>query len=140
MTEKRFEMIITGMDGSFYYLDKLTGDEINSTLELENKLNDLNEENEKLKEQSDKKQKHIVHLENKIHRMRDSIKRLEVLYHYQGQDGSVDLKRECWELKQQVGQLKKENSDLKIENDGLSDTVEGLQELLTHINIEEEMG
>ena len=46
MTEnKRFEMIITGADGSFYYLDKNTGEKITSTLELENKLNTLHEEN-----------------------------------------------------------------------------------------------
>ena len=50
MTEnKRFEMIITGADGSFHYLDKNTGEKITSTLELENKLNALHEENEQLK-------------------------------------------------------------------------------------------
>lgn len=51
MTEKRFEMIITSADGSFYYLDKNTGEKITSTLELENKLNALHEENEQLKKQ-----------------------------------------------------------------------------------------
>lgn len=51
MTEKRFEMIITGADGSFHYLDKNTGEKITSTLELENKLNALHEENEQLKAQ-----------------------------------------------------------------------------------------
>lgn len=50
MTEKRFEMIITGADGSFHYLDKNTGEKITSTLELENKLNALHEENEQLKQ------------------------------------------------------------------------------------------
>ena len=48
MTEKRFEMVITGADGSFHYLDKNTGEKITSTLELENKLNELHEENEYL--------------------------------------------------------------------------------------------
>ena len=49
MIEKRFEMIITSADGSFYYLDKNTGEKITSTLKLENKLNALHEENEHLK-------------------------------------------------------------------------------------------
>ena len=48
MTEKRFEMVSTGADGSFHYLDKNTGEKITSTLELENKLNELHEENEYL--------------------------------------------------------------------------------------------
>ena len=51
MTEKRFEMIITSADGSFHYLDKNTGEKIISTLELENKLNALHEENQTLKEE-----------------------------------------------------------------------------------------
>lgn len=51
MTEKRFEMVITGVDGSFYYLDAVTGERIKSTLELENKLNELHEENQRLKGQ-----------------------------------------------------------------------------------------
>ena len=52
MTEnKRFEMIITSVDGSFHYLDKITGGKITSTLELENKLNELNDENEQLKKE-----------------------------------------------------------------------------------------
>lgn len=48
---KRFEMVITGVDGSFYYLDTVTGERIKSTLELENKLNNLYDENEQLKQQ-----------------------------------------------------------------------------------------
>ena len=44
MTAKRFEMVITGVDGSFHYLDKNTGEKITSTLELENKLNELHEQ------------------------------------------------------------------------------------------------
>ena len=51
MTEKRFEMVITGADGSFHYLDKNTGEKITSTLELENKLNELHEENIELKQE-----------------------------------------------------------------------------------------
>lgn len=49
MTEKRFNMIITGADGSFYYHDNVTDERITSTLELENKLNELSDENEQLK-------------------------------------------------------------------------------------------
>ena len=47
---KRFEMVITGVDGSFYYLDTVTGERIKSTLELENKLNELNDENNHIKQ------------------------------------------------------------------------------------------
>ena len=50
MTEKRFKMIITSADGSFYYLDEITGEKITSTLELENKLNELHDENIGLKQ------------------------------------------------------------------------------------------
>lgn len=75
-------------------------------------LNELSEQNEELDLISMEKQKHIVHLENKIHRMRENIKRLEVLYHYRGQFGSVDLKKECWELKQENGRLKGNNKQL----------------------------
>lgn len=99
----------------------------------EDALGRLEEENKQLNEQVNRKQKHIVHLENKIHRMRENIKRLEVLYHYRGQDGSVDLKKECWMLKQEVGvlkggldesveiigELKKDNIHLEKENDKL---------------------
>jgi len=53
---KRFEMVITGVDGSFYYLDTVTGERIKSTLELENKLNELNDENEQLKQEIKKLQ------------------------------------------------------------------------------------
>ena len=49
MTEKRFTRVITGSDGSFHYWDKVTDERITSTLELEDKLNELNEENEQLK-------------------------------------------------------------------------------------------
>ena len=50
MTEnKRFKMVIADDDGNFYYLDKVTGEKIRSTIQLEDKLNELNDENEKLK-------------------------------------------------------------------------------------------
>ena len=48
MTGKRFKMIITSADGSFHYLDEITGEKITSTLALEDKLNELNNENKKL--------------------------------------------------------------------------------------------
>ena len=50
MTEKRFTMVITGNDGSFHYWDKVNDERITSTLELENKLNELADENEQLKQ------------------------------------------------------------------------------------------
>ena len=49
MVEKRFKMIITNADGSFHYLDEITGEKITSTLALEDKLNELAEENQDLK-------------------------------------------------------------------------------------------
>lgn len=84
----------------------------------ETSLKELLKENDKLKQDCLKKQKHITHLENKIHRMREQIKKLEVLYHYRGQEGSVDLKTECYNLK-------KENAELKAvkrfaENNGIN--------------------
>lgn len=52
MTEKRFKMIITNADGSFHYLDEITGEKITSTLALEDKLNELSDEKEKWKSAS----------------------------------------------------------------------------------------
>lgn len=49
MTDKRFKMVIADDDGNFYYLDKVTDEKIRSTMQLEDKLNELHEENEKLK-------------------------------------------------------------------------------------------
>ena len=46
---KRFNMIITDAEGNFYYHDNITDEKITSTLRLENKLNELNDENEQLK-------------------------------------------------------------------------------------------
>ena len=59
-------MIITGADGSFYYLDKNTGEKITSTLELENKLNALHEENEKLRYDYNEKCNEYIGLEEQI--------------------------------------------------------------------------
>ena len=59
MTEKRFKMIITSADGSFYYLDEITGEKITSTLELENKLNELYDENQKLKKENEQLKQQI---------------------------------------------------------------------------------
>ena len=59
MTEKRFTMVITGSDGSFHYWDKVTDERITSTIELENKLNELNDENEQLKQQVDEQKRQI---------------------------------------------------------------------------------
>ena len=59
MTEKRFKMIITSADGSFYYLDEITGEKITSTLELENKLNELHDENQKLKKENEQLKQQI---------------------------------------------------------------------------------
>ena len=49
MAEKRFTIVVTGSDGSFHYWDKFTDERITSALELENKLNELSDENEQLK-------------------------------------------------------------------------------------------
>lgn len=46
---KRFEMIIEDSQGNFHYLDKQTNEKIKSTITLENKLNELADENEELK-------------------------------------------------------------------------------------------
>lgn len=52
MTEKRFEMVIVDIQGNFYYLDRVTDEKINSTLALEDKLNELADENEQLKKEN----------------------------------------------------------------------------------------
>lgn len=89
------------------YVDKKELDEF---IEEYNHLKKENEQLKEFKEQSEikvtEKQSHIIHLESKIHRMREQIKKLEYLYHYRRQKGSVDLKKECWKLKQENEQLK----------------------------------
>lgn len=57
MTEKRFKAIINNIDGSSSLLDKTTGEKITSILALEDKINELNDENNLLK-------KHIGNLEH----------------------------------------------------------------------------
>ena len=52
MAEKRFTIVVTGSDGSFHYWDKFTDERITSVLELENKLNELSDENEQLKSEN----------------------------------------------------------------------------------------
>ena len=76
---------------------------------------DLNAQIISLKKEKEDKQSHITHLENKIHRMRDNIKRLEGLYHYRGWEGTGDVKKECYQFKKEYTQLKKENQKLKNE-------------------------
>lgn len=53
-------------------------------------INQLYKENKELKQTADKKQKHIVNLEDKIHRMRKQIKKLEDLFYYR----TVDIDRQ----------------------------------------------
>lgn len=71
-------------------------------------LNTLHQENQQLQE----KQKHITHLESKIHRMREQIHKLEKLYHYR----SADLKRENEQLKQKLESigLNEKNDTVKM--------------------------
>ena len=90
MTEKRFEMVITGADGSFHYLDKNTGEKITSTLELENKLNELHEENQSSKEFIEQLQQELV------------------LFKKAGADMGIDLNAQITALKQENERLKRE--------------------------------
>jgi len=75
----------------------------------------------------DNKQEHIVVLENKIHRMREDIKRLEALYHYRGYIGSGDVKKEYYRmeklLKAENDKLEKENGELKQSVNNFKDTI-----------------
>ena len=111
MTEKRFELSKSDIkdfriydyakeDAYFIDCDKHTGSCLVSL------LNQLNDENEKLKQQSDNKQKHIVTLENKIGRMREAIHKLEWLSTHRNAD------------------LQRENRQLKHQNELLSDELE----------------
>lgn len=84
MTEKRFKMIITNADGSFHYLDEITGEKITSTLALEDKLNELNKENEQLRKdlkiiEENRKQEteYTARLEEKNEQLKSDIKLIE---------------------------------------------------------------
>lgn len=79
-----------------------------------------------LQDKCDKKQEHIVVLENKIRRMREAIHKLEWLASHR----NADLKRENEQLKQRI-------KELEIENTAQSDAIDGLQETLTHLNLED---
>lgn len=86
-------------------------------------LNELLDKNEK-------KQEHIVLLENKIHRMREDIKRLEALYHYRGYIGSGDVKKEYYRMEKL---LKAENNKLKKENEELKEVMQEVEHELTSV-------
>jgi len=92
MTEKRFEVMpCKGVwDNSIVRNRELTHDEVIDTLNnfQELSIDDLTKI-EKLEKQVGSKQKHIVHLEDKIHRMRKQIHKLENLYHYR----TVEIER-----------------------------------------------
>lgn len=103
---KRFKQVVDGVE------DTRTGRTLTYPLDFMLKLNELNglydyvfdmneqleKENWQLKQQTIEKQKHIINLEGKIHRMRKQIRKLEELYHYR----SADLKRENDKLKRQI--------------------------------------
>ncbi len=59
------------------------------------------------------KQKHIVHLEHKIHRMREQIKKLEYLYHYRTCEIERLNESEIDSYKREITTLEKENEQLK---------------------------
>lgn len=84
-----------------------------------------------LQDKCDKKQEHIIHLENKIHRMREDIKRLEALYHYRGYIGSGDVKKEYYRMEKL---LRAENNKLKEENEQLKSEKEDMQILINNIS------
>lgn len=121
MTEKRFTFI----QDTLVKADVFDGDEfVCCTLsvwveQLVDLLNQLSEENEQLNQdirelqndklltglqmKCDKKQEHIIVLENKIRRMREAIHKLEWLASHR----NADLKRENEQLKSQREDLKR---------------------------------
>jgi len=96
------------------------------------KCDELTDLLNELQDKSDKKQKHIVLLEGKIHRMREDIKRLEALYHYGGYIGSGDVKKEYYRreklLKAENEQLKQEVESINSKNKILLEYCDDLQE------------
>lgn len=154
MTEKRFNVFdIDGTifledhkKGS-YHIGEIGNVDVNCLNDIADRLNELNDEKTELKKENeqlkqdigelqndklltglqmkcDKKQEHIVLLENKIHRMREQIKKLEGLYHYRGYIGSGDVKKECYKTEKLYAQLKKENTNLKHEVNYLQDRLD----------------
>ena len=111
MTEKRFEMVITGSDGSFHYLDNVTDERIISTLELENKLNELSEENEQLKEQLSEQGTQIDFLQAENKHLGEVLrenKHLRCTIESNSQDDYIDyLKNENEQLKQEIDSLQR---------------------------------
>lgn len=105
-------------DKEFYYIHdgnifKRNGGQLLGVIEDCEELNMLYKQNGKLQQQTIEKQKHIVNLEGKIHRMRERIKKLEELYHYR----CADLKRENDELKRQIADFEFSCTENRIEFD-----------------------
>ena len=130
---KRF----TSNNGVFY-IDNETGWEFQCYGEVVHLMNALADENEELKKKSRDKQEHITYLEGKIHRMREAIKKLEYLYHYRGQDASVDVKKEAWELKKENNNLKQRVKELECINDGLNYALENIKQIDVEVDINED--
>jgi len=147
MTEKRFIPIFD----SFY--KRVSGAKDNgriiSFMDMFDLLNELHDENEQLKQdirelqndklltelqmKCDKKQEHIIVLENKIRRMRESIHKLEWLANHR----NADLQRENQQLKSTNKKLEDKIKKLETENKAQSDAIDGLQGFITHFNLEE---
>jgi len=96
MTEKRFTIVVTGSDGSFHYWDKFTDERITSTLELENKLNELSDENEKLKEEYDSFRLKVA---------------LSIQYRINW------LKKQIWDNTDRISELQSLKKELKLNGD-----------------------
>lgn len=144
MSEKRFTYEYDEYNGylfdnnynTFYHIE----DSEENIHILCNQLNKIVDENEQLREltnikntnvkdlvdvlneqekQKWEKQKHIVHLENKIHRMRKQIKKLEYLYHYRTCEIERLNQSEIEAYKKEINKLEKENAFLTVEVEAL---------------------
>ena len=117
MTEKRERFIVIDEGLDFMVRDTVTGDDLIDADGVCDVLNDYEKENEQLKQdirelqndklltelqmKCDKKQEHIVVLENKIRRMREAIHKLEWLSGHR----NADLIRENEQLKQSIKEI-----------------------------------
>ena len=122
MAEKRFTIVVTGSDGSFHYWDKFTDERITSVLELENKLNELSDENEQLKQTIETQNFNYENAKGVIHSSEHQIQQL--------QDENEQLKQKILdEIDLEVDYVNKVYSDGRMSIEQYDGAIICLQEL-----------
>ena len=126
MTEKQFNVF--DVDGTIFLEDHKKGSYHIGEIENVdvNCLNDIADRLNELQINCDKKQEHIVVLENKIRRMREAIHKLEWLATHR----NADLTRENEQLKFQNSNLMKEVAEYSRKTKELDNENKQLKDLL----------